>query len=487
MEFENISKNGRRLFFLVANSLLLLVVLLLLFFAPKNEVTKQPHSDTYTVINQQTNKHSVVLEDLSQLNRYLSLSIVGYTNSTIGVIHKINVSGSLYGSSSKIDNQEQATLVQKLDITSKILCLYPNTSTIRECVATKLFTLPHLKYPNYYFDLTTEIFSSSEPLQEIKFEYQTVPRSRSILFVTFKSIFAFFYLGIFVYVLKKYTSSSANKRSYEAKWVPYLVLSLFFWNNPFHAAVYTLGSKGWRILELIFESIFYSLFLLFCLCAFDMIRKKVKNENSNNENPQNKRLPLLFYLPKIIFAIVFDLMLTFEALFGRIKEWGFGFNQVLPFSPSDFPFFITALITQFIALFWLIYLFLRARIESKSYPELNNQHITLSYFFFTFLFPASMYIILSKSIGLTNSSFYEFTPLLIFNIWVIFFLITYFPFKKNKNKKAIHNTSDQDSELSSQLTLGENPDGYDLSDNTSYPEIGSGINEENRSLQSSEN
>ncbi|KAJ6234758.1 transmembrane protein [Anaeramoeba flamelloides] len=485
MLIDNYSNTKRRGYCLIQCLTLVTVVLLLAFFAPNAEETI--NSDvTYEAhqLNDSQVLYELSVSNTNSLNRYMIIGIEATTNSMIGVEKEISVKGEIYGSSENKDTKEKSKEIQVIDKKLIIKCPFPkNSKTDRSCETTKLVQLTNLNYKKYFLSLTITENSAIEALKKIDFQYTVVSKSKSILTLCIRSCFAFGCL-IFLFVWLLLSRRSIEKsRSIEQKWIPFLIILLFFYNNPMHSTIYYLDSSAWELVEIIFETFFLATVLLFLLSIFHSLRLTSLNYSSQSKHGEIKRGFLRFYLTKILFSILFFAFLTTEAIFGRLQSWGFTHEELFPWEKSNYPVIVISILIQLIALFWFLYLFYRSRIECVPHPVLNMKWRYLSNSIIILFVIVIIAITLEKSLKLTNSSFLEISFLIVSNLWIIAFSIPFIPtqgtrkiLKENSvpvDSLRLSDNSKSDtvsSQYDNEFELSENQYGEDLNSQESFKE-----------------
>ncbi|KAJ6244090.1 transmembrane protein [Anaeramoeba flamelloides] len=485
MLIDNFSKTKRRGYCLIQCLTLIAVVVLLAFFSPNTEETI---NSNVSYEAQQLNDSQVFYElsvsDINSLNRYMIIDIEATTNSVIGVEKEISVKGAIYGSYENKDTKEKSKEIQVIDKKLIVNCPFPkNSKTDRSCETTQLVQLTDLNYKKYFLSLTITENSVVEALQKIDFQYTVVSKSKSILTLCLRSCFA---LGCLVFLIVWFLLSRRSiekSRSIEQKWIPFLIVLLFFYNNPLHSTIYYLDSSAWELVEIIFEAIFLATFLVFLLSVFDSLRLTSLNYKCQSTNGEIKRGFLRFYLIKILFSVLFFAFLATEAIFGRLQSWGFTHNELFPWEKSNYPVVVISVSIQLIALFWFLYLFYQSRIECVPHPVLNLKWSFLSNSIITLFLIVIVAITFEKSLKLTNSSFLEISFLIVSNLWMIVFSIPFFPTQGtrkilNENTVTVDPLQLSDdssgdrvsSQYDNEFELSENQYGEDLNSQESFKE-----------------
>ncbi|KAJ3449385.1 transmembrane protein [Anaeramoeba flamelloides] len=296
----------------------LLVIAVILLFAltsPINHEFKK-YSQEISQTNQNVTFH---LKEMSKLNM-VWLTIRFESKADLGINLEIVLDLRLYGSKSQ--NQEYS-YIQKLHQKLNISCPLSNEKKI-VCSRKNIFYLPILDYQNYKFEanLTNEKMTSY--LSEASFCVHTINETMTIIDIALRYFFIVVFIVLLIFFTYRKKKSPPNSLKIEQKSTTILMIGMIFFLGPLHIFFHTSHNIAWKILEVLFESIFITLILIYLLCTTDGLRVKSFNR---------KRYSIIFLLSETRFKESFFFLELTPLFSSTIWVLSFSFFY-LPMQPD---------------------------------------------------------------------------------------------------------------------------------------------------------
>ncbi|KAI1292816.1 Transmembrane protein [Halotydeus destructor] len=182
--------------------------------------------------------------------------------------------------------------------------------SVKKCDPIQTFHLEFLEYQSYEFEVTfkgLESVHAKYVLNDIKFTFQSINTSFTTLTIWFRFVFlaaAFVITCWFTHSMHRFPY---NDWSMEQKWIASLLPLLILYNNPFYPMIFLFGSSLPRLIEIIFQTTFYTCVMFFWVAFFHGIR-------------QTNRSLSKFYAPKLVLLVTFWFTVTYVTSWSRIEK-----------------------------------------------------------------------------------------------------------------------------------------------------------------------